>query len=279
MELEQNDFNDKDNYSTPDFLTNLITLKQDLSNGFNLAEKELLESTRLYEILSNSKVVFERIKINFSEEEQLRIKKNMPYMINLPKSGIFFGKGKAEESLSPIIDLVDELIAKYRDDLNKNKTNIDSDIIINQAYFSKGQPYNALIYLKEILNSANNSIWIEDNFLHPDIIDIVQSYFGKNRFEIKFLTRKENNKNFENIRIHIIKLKSQYSNQIITAKFNNLCHDRYLIIDEKHVYHSGHSFHDLGSKASQINKVEIESIKQKIIEDFNLWWNSGESVI
>ena len=50
------------------------------------------------------------------------------------------------------------------------------------------------------------------------------------------------------------KYKSQYNN--ITLKINNKIHDRFIIIDNKDLYHIGASLKDLGKKCFGINKIE-----------------------
>ena len=53
-------------------------------------------------------------------------------------------------------------------------------------------------------------------------------------------------------------------------KINNSFHDRFIIIDDKILYHSGASFKDLGKKCFAINKIDniemIKDIKSKLSE-------------
>lgn len=64
----------------------------------------------------------------------------------------------------------------------------------------------------------------------------------------------------------IKKYQSQYENVEIIE--NNSFHDRFIIIDNKELYHCGASFKDLGKKCFEISKIEDEEILQKIILNF-----------
>ncbi len=88
---------------------------------------------------------------------------------------------------------------------------------------------------------------------------------------LKMLTKK--NKNVE-----VVILTSNKSNiqQIDIQKFNkeyptlkiaktNKFHDRFIIIDEKEMYHLGASIKDLGKKCFGINKIEDIEIIERII--------------
>jgi hypothetical protein len=73
------------------------------------------------------------------------------------------------------------------------------------------------------------------------------------------------------------KLAQQYPNNIISLKYyNNLPpHDRYIIVDDDLVFHSGHSLAELGNRASSINRIEgdaRDSAKVHITD----FWNNGQ---
>jgi len=89
---------------------------------------------------------------------------------------------------------------------------------------------------------------------------------------LKMLTKK--NKNVE-----VVIITSEKSNieNIDIKKFNkeyptlkvaktNKYHDRFIIIDNKELYHCGASIKDLGKKCFGINKIEDVSIINKLYE-------------
>jgi len=153
----------------------------------------------------------------------------------------------------------------------------DSQEPNNEVYFSAGQPYAAVKVLRDILESAETAICLVDNFLHPDTIRIVEPYIAEG-VSVKFLTRCAGNSNFNSFCVDIGKFQSQYPSSNIETRENSYCHDRYLIVDENNVYHFGQSFHQLGVKASQMNKVEDDAIRKRITADFENWWNTGNAI-
>ncbi len=63
----------------------------------------------------------------------------------------------------------------------------------------------------------------------------------------------------------IKKYKSQYNN--VELVFNNRFHDRFIIIDNKCIYHCGSSFKDLGKKCFAINKIESNKILNDVLDE------------
>ena len=59
------------------------------------------------------------------------------------------------------------------------------------------------------------------------------------------------------------KYEKQYNNlEIINT---HIFHDRFIIIDNKELYHSGASFKDLGKKCFAITKIEDNSILKELL--------------
>ena len=77
-------------------------------------------------------------------------------------------------------------------------------------------------------------------------------YINDNYFELDY-----NNEDYN-------RYKSQYTN--IKLKINNNIHDRFIIIDNKELYHVGASFKDLGKKCFGINKIESKEWLNKILK-------------
>ena len=109
--------------------------------------------------------------------------------------------------------------------------------------FFSGQIYDSYSLLLDIFNTANNNITIIDNYIDKKLLDILRN-INKN---ILIITNKYNNEDY-------IKYKAQYNN--IKLKLNNNIHDRFIIIDNKELYHIGASLKDLGKKCFAINKIE-----------------------
>ncbi|MBO5183047.1 MAG: ORF6N domain-containing protein [Bacilli bacterium] len=124
----------------------------------------------------------------------------------------------------------------------------------NNHIFFEGQIYDAYSLLLDILNKSKKEIIIIDNYAGKELLDILKN-IDKN------ITIVSKNINKELIK----KYNSQYSN--INFINNNSFHDRFIIIDDEILYHSGSSFKDLGKKCFAINKLEDIDYLNKIINE------------
>ena len=81
----------------------------------------------------------------------------------------------------------------------------------------------------------------------------------KNNVEVTILTSDKSN--IQNIDIQ--KFNKEYP--ILKLAKTNKFHDRFVVIDNKEMYHLGASIKDLGKKCFGINKIEDLEIISKII--------------
>ena len=125
------------------------------------------------------------------------------------------------------------------------------DTFSNEIFF-EGQIYDSYSLLLDIFNSSNKSIVIIDNYISKSLLDVL----SKTNKKITIYT-----KNIDNNLIN--KYNSQYHN--VTIKINNSFHDRFIIIDNKVLYHCGASFKDLGKKCFAINKIDDKEILYSIL--------------
>jgi len=141
----------------------------------------------------------------------------------------------------------DNEIKLLQDSFNK----LDSK---NNDLFFEGQIYDAYSLMINIFNTAKNNITIIDNYLDKNLLDILANT-DKN---VLIVTNKYNNNDY-------IKYQQQYSN--ITLKINNTIHDRFIIVDDKVLYHCGASFKDLGKKCFAITKVIDDSWLRRLMQN------------
>ena len=122
----------------------------------------------------------------------------------------------------------------------------------NNHIFYEGQIYDAYSLLIDILSRAKKEIIIIDNYAGKKLFDIIKNINVK----VKIYTE-----NIDNISKE--KYEKQYNNlEIINT---NIFHDRFIIIDNKELYHSGASFKDLGKKCFAITKIEDNSILKELL--------------
>ena len=129
--------------------------------------------------------------------------------------------------------------------------------IENQRIFFDGQIYDAYSLIIDIIKKANNKITIIDNYVDDSILEMLSK--KKDNVEVVILT--SNKSNIKNIDIQ--KFNKQYPTLKVakTDKF----HDRFIILDEKEMYHLGASIKDLGKKCFGINKIENDDIIETLL--------------
>ena len=128
---------------------------------------------------------------------------------------------------------------------------------IKQKIFFKGQIYDAYSIIIDIIKSANKKILIIDNYIDDNVLKMLSK--KKKDVEVTILTSIKSNIE----KLDIKKFNKEYP--ILKLEKTNKFHDRFIIVDNKEMYHLGASIKDLGKKCFGINKIEDIKIVEKII--------------
>lgn len=128
---------------------------------------------------------------------------------------------------------------------------------IKQKIFFKGQIYDAYSIIIDIIKSANKKILIIDNYIDDNVLKMLSK--KKKDVEVTILTSIKSNIE----KLDIKKFNKEYP--ILKLEKTNKFHDRFIIVDNKEMYHLGASIKDLGKKCFGINKIEDVKIVEKII--------------
>jgi len=127
----------------------------------------------------------------------------------------------------------------------------DKSIKPTQGIFYDGQIFDAYVFIANLIKSAKKEIKLIDNYIDESVLTL----FSKNRdIKVTIYTQKVS----KQLKLDLEKYNSQY-NPIEIKKFDN-SHDRFLIIDEKKIYHIGASLKDLGKKWFAFSKMDSESL-------------------
>ena len=128
---------------------------------------------------------------------------------------------------------------------------------IKQKIFFAGQIYDAYSLIVDIIKTAKTKILIIDNYIDDSVLKMLSK---KNKeVEVAILTSDKSNIS----KLDVQKFNKEYP-LLKVAKLNKF-HDRFIIIDNKELYHCGASIKDLGKKCFGINKIEDKGIIEKII--------------
>ena len=130
-----------------------------------------------------------------------------------------------------------------------------------QKIFFEGQIYDAYSLIIDIIKSATKKILIIDNYIDDSILKML-SKKNKN-VEVIILTSEKSNL----LKLDIQKFNKEYP--MLKVGKTNKFHDRFIIIDNKNLYHCGASLKDLGKKCFAISKIEDSDFINRITEKQN----------
>jgi len=122
-----------------------------------------------------------------------------------------------------------------------------------QHIFYDGQIFDAYLFVSDIIKSAKKSIKLIDNYVDESTLVLFTKRDAK--VEMKIYTKTIS----KQLELDLQKHNIQYS--AIEIKKFELSHDRFLVIDEKEVYHFGASLKDLGKKWFAVSKLDINSFE------------------
>ena len=141
-----------------------------------------------------------------------------------------------------------EAITKRVDDIEfQIKTSLPS----NEGIFYDGQVFDAHVFVSGLIKSANKSIVLIDNYIDESVF-ILLAKRAKNVKATIFTSHFT-----KQVQLDLKKHNEQYA--VIEVETFKLSHDRFMIIDDKEVYHIGASLKDLGKKWFAFSKIEIDA--------------------
>ena len=269
-----------------------VMLDSDVAKLFNYATKDLNRNVR-----NNIERFPEYYCFRLTEDEykSLRCKnftlnkngrgehrKYLPYVFTEYGITMLAGLLKSEIAVNVSIKIVNSFI-EMRKLLNSNGqvferlTNVEYKLLehdkkfdklfnqlqqeenIKQKIFFQGQIWDSYSLIIDIIKRANKKITIIDNYIDDSILKMLTK---KNK-NVEVIIITSDKSNIENIDVK--KFNKEYPT-LKVAKSNKF-HDRFIIIDNKELYHCGASIKDLGKKCFAINKIEDISIIDKLVNE------------
>ena len=109
---------------------------------------------------------------------------------------------------------------------------------IKQQIFFNSQIYDAYSLIIDIIKRANRKILIIDNYIDDSILKML----AKKKSDVEVIILTSNKSNIENLDIQ--KFNKEYP--ILKVAKTNKFHVRFIVIDNKEMYHLGASIKDLG---------------------------------
>jgi len=122
-----------------------------------------------------------------------------------------------------------------------------------QGIYYENQAYDAYKFVSDIFRSAKKSILIIDNFVDDSVLTILTK---RNKGVKAVIYTKSVS---DQLKLDVRKFNEQYE-PIKLVEFKN-SHDRFIIIDDKVIYHFGASLKDLGKKWFGFSRMDIEAVE------------------
>ena len=158
--------------------------------------------------------------------------------------------------------VTDERLAQYDSNFKKLFMEFEKDDKeeFKQKLFFDGQIWDSYNLIVNIIKKAKNKILIIDNYIDDSILELL----SKKKIGVEVVILTSNNSNI--LKLDIQKFNREYP--ILKITKTDKFHDRFIVIDNKELYHCGASLKDLGKKCFGINKIDdadyIESLKKKV---------------
>ena len=151
------------------------------------------------------------------------------------------------------INRLEENVENIKNKVNEIDLQINTHLIPTQGVFFDGQVFDAYVLASKIIGTAKKSIVLIDNYVDETVL-VHLSKKNKN-VSATILTKSIS----KQLQLDVQKANAQYPT--IAIKPFSQSHDRFLIIDEKEVYHLGASLKDLGKKWFAFSKMDKSSVQ------------------
>ena len=139
--------------------------------------------------------------------------------------------------------------------LNQKVTALDvqlnTQLPPKQGVFYDGQVFDAYVFVANIIKTAKKDIVLIDNYIDETTLLLL----AKRNKEVNGTIYTQNIS--KTLQQDLKKHNAQYAT--ITLNQYNKAHDRFIILDQKTVYHMGASLKDLGKKWFAFSKLELDA--------------------
>jgi hypothetical protein len=122
-----------------------------------------------------------------------------------------------------------------------------------QGIFFENQAYDAYNFVSNIVKSAGKSVLVIDNYVDDSVLTIL----SKRKSGVKASIYTKNIS--AQLKLDVKKFNEQYG-PVEVLEFDD-SHDRFIVIDEKIIYHFGASLKNLGKKWFGFSKMDIEAVE------------------
>ena len=197
------------------------------------------------------------------------LKSDVAVQVSIRLMNIFVAMRKALASIAPMMARLE--VAERRQIVDQQHNEERFDTIFKamdggdfppQKVFFEGKHYDAHSFAKKLMRKAAKKIVLVDGYCDEVTLDILSQ--KKGGVEVVVATAQKM------IDAHLTPVavaKFNKQNPTLTVKLVGVFHDRFLILDDKELYHFGASLNNLGRHYCAVTKMDamfIPSIMQRI---------------
>jgi hypothetical protein len=189
------------------------------------------------------------------------LKSEIAIHISIQIMSEFVSMRKVIQFNSQVLNRIDKIETKQildKSDTDKKFNQVFDALASNndipkQRLFFDGQTFDAYLFVSKLIRSAKREIILIDNFVDETVLTLL----NKRKSGVNAIIFSKNIDS--SLSLDLEKHNSQYPQ--IEIKELNSSHDRFLIIDNKFIYHFGASIKDLGKKWCVVSKLETDTLK------------------
>ena len=148
------------------------------------------------------------------------------------------------------LEKVENDLFYIKDKVNSIEFQINTNLPQTEGIFFDGQIFDAWEFVSGLVKEAKKCIVLIDNYIDESVLMLLSK--RNPNVDATIYTAKIN----DNLKLDLNKHNKQYSP--IQVKTFTKAHDRFLIIDQKDVYHIGASLKDLGKKWFAFSKIKLD---------------------
>lgn len=151
-------------------------------------------------------------------------------------------------ALNQRIDRIENNYENLSKEVKQISLQLKTQELPNQGIFFEGQIFDAYVFVADIIKKAKHNIILIDNYVDETVLTLLAK---RNKKVTATIYTKSISKQLQ---LDLDKHNNQYP--IVEVKYFNDSHDRFLIIDQKELYHIGASLKDLGKRWFAFSRMD-----------------------
>ena len=197
------------------------------------------------------------------------LKSDIAISVSIRITNAFVAMRKALASVAPILSRLDVVERRQIADQSRNEERFDTIFramdggdFPQQKVFFEGRHYDAYSFAKKLVRKAAKKIVLVDGYCDEVTLDILSQKKGDVAVLVA-TSQKMIDKHLTAVAVE----KFNKQTPTLTVKAVGAFHDRFLILDDKELYHFGASLKDLGRQYCAVTKMDamfIPSILQRV---------------